>query len=195
MASKKKTQLTKYILHGGCTSKSKNKDNINFFKEITKDCKRKANVLLIFFADYKKTWEKHYKYDSKMISKMSKKSLKVEFQIAEVKTLREQIKWADVIYIRGGHTRMLVKKLSTVKNWKALIPGKTIAASSAGTVFSRYVYFHTEGEIVKGLGLLDIKVMCHYESTQMYKVKKLADVNGSIPLLVLPDYKYQVFYK
>lgn len=53
----------------------------------------------------------------------------------------EQIKQADVIYLKGGNTNWLHDRLAEIPDLINLLSGKIVAGSSAGAlVLSKYYY-------------------------------------------------------
>lgn len=186
--------MTKYILHGGNTSDTTNIDNQNFYKEITLDEKKSTNILLVYFASKEGEWKSHEEQDTSMINQMKDLELETTIEIARLDNLKEQVQWADVIYFRGGQTELLLEGLLTLDNWKDLVKDKTIAASSAGTILSHYVYFPGRALPVKGLGVIGLKVICHYTPDLKAYVEMLKNINGPLPILCLPNHKYQVFF-
>ncbi|MEK6835619.1 MAG: Type 1 glutamine amidotransferase-like domain-containing protein, partial [Nanoarchaeota archaeon] len=132
-------RITKYILHGGNTGEINN-DNNNFFKEMTSDLKGKVRILLNYFAREENEIKELAKQDRGRLLKYSKNK-NLEFQIASVKKFEKQLIWANVMYMRGGVTNKLVKKLRKIKNIERLFEGKIIAGSSAGAyALSKYYW-------------------------------------------------------
>lgn len=79
---------------------------------------------------------------------------------------REQVKWADAIYIRGGASEAILLELQKQsEGWIEELSGKTLAGSSAGAhAVSKYYYGLDDLKIGEGLGLLPVKVIVHYRS-------------------------------
>ena len=173
--------MTKFILHGGYTRED-NEDNRNFFKEVTKDAKQ---ILCIYFAREKSGWEESFE-DDKQKSNFKK------LVMANEEEIERQIKEADTIWIRGGDTELLKKKLSEI-NFKELIKGKTIAGSSAGVhILVKYYFSINKKCIGEGLGILNIKAFCHYTEDERGNLEKLKQHKEKLVTLVIPDYKYVV---
>ena len=91
---------------------------------------------------------------------------KLEIIIANPSDFIGQLKWADVIFIRGGENEPLFKELRKHKGWEKELKNKTLAGTSAGAnAISKYYYGLGEGGVVgEGLGLLPLKVIVHYRS-------------------------------
>lgn len=186
--------MTKYILHGG-NSKEINPDNDSFFREMTSCSKGKILILLNYFSREDNEIETLAKQDQqRFIQNSDNKEL--DFEIADPDQLTEQIKKADVLYIRGGDTGKLKNKLSKTPHFEQLIKEKVIAGSSAGVyVLSRYYYGNDSARIGEGLGVLNFKAFCHYTPNDQHIVQQLLDYKENLPLLTLPNYKWVVIYK
>lgn len=186
--------ITKYILHGGNTGEI-NKDNNNFFKEMTSNLKGKIKILLNYFARNESEYQELAKQDKKNLLELGKNK-NLEFQIADIKNFEKQLRWMNVMYIRGGETIKLVKKLRKIKNIERFFKGKIIAGSSAGAyAFSKYYYSNDTKKLGKGLGILDIKCYCHCEAKDTEIIKKLIKYKEKLPLILLPNYKMLVIHK
>jgi peptidase E len=186
--------MIRFVLHGGNTSEV-NRDNSSFFREMTIGKRGRLKVLLNYFAREDKDVEKLSKQD---VTKFRKHSInkKIEFKIAEPKALSEQLKWADVFYVRGGWTDWLTKKQMMTKNLEKLLDGKVVGGSSAGVYcWSKYYYGNDSRKISKGLGIIPIKAYCHYQPKDIKIVEKLTSYKERLPLLVLPNYKWVIMYK
>jgi len=84
-----------------------------------------------------------------------------------------------------------------------MLEGKTIAGSSAGAyVIGKYSAFHDDesgGKIRKGLGLLPLRVVTHYESLDMppnpEAFELLKNTEPEIELVLLRDFEWKVYMK
>lgn len=186
--------MVKFLLHGGYTN-YRNKDNNDFYKEMTTGFSGDVRVLINCFArDEKQVVEKVKRHKERLLLHGVNK--KLEFKVANLEEFDDQIRWSDVIYIDGGDTFQLVKKLSFSRNLEKLFEGKVVGGSSAGVyVLAKYFYSNDVGRIGKGLGILNIKAYCHYEPKDTQIVKKLTSYKEKLPLLILPNYKWVVMYK
>lgn len=185
---------TKYILHGGYATR-KNKDNDKFFQEILKSRKKDLNILLVMFAKFKKDYAAKSKQVISQFEKNNLKKKNLSFDIADEKSLAKQIKQVDIIYLQGGDTRRLLKKMRQYKNFEKAVQGKIVAGGSAGAyVLSSYYYSRSRNAVALGLGLVPVKVSCHYEKNKAYE-KFLKNIPADLPLLLLPKYKFKVFYQ
>ena len=112
----------------------------------------------------------------------------------------EEIKSADVIYIRGGDTQKLKDTLDGYPGFKELIKGKTVAGSSAGAyVLSTYYYTNSKGKVLEGYGCLPLRVVCHYQSTihpapeDSDPVANINKFNNNLELVLLKDHEWCIF--
>ena len=187
--------MTKYILHGGYTS-TDNFDNNTFFEEITRDLTGSQLILLNYFSREKNEYEKLAKQDSDRILKHSiNKDL--QFEIADPDQLTEQLGRANVMYMRGGDTALLLNLLRQTPDLPKLFMGKVIAGSSAGAyALVKYSWdWNKEVEGVRpGLGLLPLKIICHYTEARRPNLVKLSQIEEDLPILKLADFKWAVFY-
>lgn len=186
--------MIKYILHGGNTGEV-NKDNNNFFKEMTSGLKGNVKILLNYFARKDSEIEKLAKQDKQRLLKHSKNK-NLQFQVAQVERFEKQLKWANVMYMRGGIIIHLIKKLKNIKNIEKLFRDKVIAGSSAGAyALSKYYWGNNTKRLGKGLGILNIKCYCHCGPKDMKIIKKLMGYKKKLPLILLPNNKMMVIYK
>ncbi|MDP3093492.1 MAG: Type 1 glutamine amidotransferase-like domain-containing protein [bacterium] len=109
----------------------------------------------------------------------------------------EQVRNADIIFLAGGKTFRLVKKLSKFPDLERSFKNKIVVASSSGVyVLSKYFCTNFPPKLGKGLGILNIKTFCHYDQKTYGKwLKKLIAHKKSLPILTLPNYKWVVIYK
>jgi peptidase E len=156
---------TKYILVGGYPQKGLNEGK-DFAEELVKDFGESVNILVCLFARTRDVWEKAYNQDVEAFQRHLPEK-KLEIVMADPKKFIEQLKAADVLYLRGGSsTQLLVDTLKWYPDLKSMLQGKTVAGSSAGAdAISQYYYgLDTPDEIKEGLGLLPVKVVVHYRS-------------------------------
>lgn len=187
--------MTKYILHGGNTSHENQPDNEAFFHEITKGLGDQLTILLVYFARKEDDLTPLIKQDREIFIRNAPDK-QLTFELATIENFREQAKGSQVIYLRGGNTAKLKDKLAaTQTDFKTLFEGKTIVGSSAGCyVLGSYYWDNEVKNWDKGLGLVPLKTICHYEDTDEQILRGFKQTEDNLPLLVLPDYKWQVFY-
>lgn len=185
--------MTKYILHGGNTREI-NADNDSFFREITLGTTGKTLVLLNYFSRKDDEVERCAEEDRQRFLQNSENK-DLLFEIANSESFIEQLSRADILYIRGGETAKLVKKMSSVKGIKKLFDNKIVAGSSAGVyVLCKYYWENDRKKLGKGLGILDFKALCHYAPERQHIVKKLMQYEESLSLITLANYKWIVMF-
>ncbi len=188
--------MTTFVLHGGFTS-AKNELNAGFYKEFSKYVPNGANILLIYFARDNNEIPELFEQDKSNILEQAENK-KFTFILASPDAFMEQVKEADVLYMRGGDTDKLLTVLKQYPDFEKMIRGKVVIGSSAGAyVLAKYYYSGSKGGVYEGLGLLPVRVTCHYESEIMKREadKKGVDILGKYPgnleLIVLKDYEWK----
>jgi len=182
--------MTKYVLHGGF-SRKKNDLNNNFFKEIVKKLGNEIKVLLVYFASQESEYKEKLEQEKNSFLRNSEnRSLK--FEIANRNNFIEQIKNADVIYIRGGDTFKLLEILKLYPKFSEAIEAKVVVGSSAGAyVLSKYFYSRIRERIVNGLGILPIAIACHYKGKQE-TLELLKGKAKDLEIVLLDDFEHKV---
>lgn len=180
---------TKYILHGGYASHPNEQNNL-FFQEILKNTPKQVCVLLNYFAIDDGEYDRRIVLDKSLFEKNNQDKI-ISFEISNEDKFAEQVKQADVIYLRGGNTALLLEKLEQTPNLNELLKGKIIAGESAGAyVLSTCYYSKTQGGIFKGLGSVPVKTICHYIGENS---EKLDDCPKDLEKLLLKDYEFKTF--
>jgi len=188
--------MTKYILHGGNTSEN-HSDNDAFFKEIADSVPENGTLLLNYFSRIKGDAERCYKQDTKKILKVSKRK-DIKFEVADAKILKNQLVKCDGMYMRGGGTPELKRKLNKTNNLEILFKGKTISGSSAGAyVLVKYYNGNTLNKNSEGLGMLKMKLRCHYSKKDDNKVipSLLSYKEKNMPVITLGDHEWVIIFK
>ena len=190
--------ITKYILHGGFTRKD-NDLNTSFFNELTRDIPEDAKILMVFFASGDEDKTSTYKEIVEKISK-SKYNSQFSFIFATKENFEVDCNNVDAIYFHGGNTPTLLTALKDFGDIERLFVGKTVAGSSAGAyMLSTYGTAHTSEHIRQGLGIINVRVICHFESTELPPSQtSLVEINSShldLPLVTLRDCESKVFFK
>lgn len=185
--------MTKFILHGGNTSKD-SLSNRKFFEEMTKDLTIPVTVLYIYFARNRDIWPKLFKQDKeKFEESVSHNNFKHHLAVEDAPLLWKQINAADIIYIRGGNTRNLIESLSVIKDLPELLKDKVVSGSSAGAhALAKHYYTHTQNRIQQGLGILPIKTICHYTEENSGKLKELEELDPQLKTHPLAEEEFTV---
>ncbi len=185
---------TKFILHGGSKINFK-KDSDSFFKEVLKDTPINVKILLVYFAkEQEKISASKKEYVSEFEKNRGNKTL--SFEVADEKLFIDQIKTSDVVYFLGGKTSKILNTAKKFKNLKKSFENKTVVAESAGVdAISAFFYDQIEDSVLEGTGLIQFKTICHYSAKLKDKIDYFDGLNSDLGLLLLPEYKYQVFYQ
>jgi len=189
---------TKYILAGGYPNKSLDGGRA-FFEEMVEGFKQPLNLLDCLFARPRETWDKVYTDDKKDFANHIK-NIEINFQLSDPGNFTEQVRWADVIYLRGGETDKLIKLLRNNTGWEKELVGKTLAGTSAGAnAISKYYYKLNGLEVGEGLCLLPIKIIVHfrsdYNSPNIDWVKAfevLKSHKEELPIVTLAEGRFEV---
>lgn len=195
--------MTKFILHGGFTS-IPCENNDNYYKEIINSAGNPVKILLVYFAVEKDRWQEIFENHKELFLERAGDK-KIEFTIASerVDEFIEQIKWCDVMFIRGGLTPVLQAQLEKVPNFEDLIKNKIIAGSSAGAmVFSKYYYDQDHDKIFEGMNILHVKLFTHYLTAGEYaatsgkdKLEKLKAYKEDLPTYAIPETEFLIIEK
>lgn len=178
--------MTKYILIGGYVHKAEDGGKA-FCEELVKDFNldRPIRILNCLFARAENFWSDKIKENEKFFSKYIKS---FELILADPLKFAEQVKNSDVVYIQGGYTDPLMKKLLENNEWIKYIDGKTIAGTSAGgDAIAKYYCVLKTKRVGDGLGLLPIKFIPHWKSD--YSDEEVSDIDWNSELNKLKEYK------
>lgn len=188
--------MTKFILHGGFTRKDTESNRL-FFKEFLHDVPRNGNVLLVYFAS---RTEGTVAVSAEQIQKLEilSRDKNLKFIIADTENFLNQIRQSDAIYIHGGSTSKLLNILRMYPDLKLMVEGKTIAGSSAGTyALACFSPSHSEEVVREGLGLVPLRVICHYESLELPPnipaINLVRETAQELELVTLKDCEWKVF--
>lgn len=193
--------MTTFILHGGFT-REQNASNDGFFREITKNLKDGATILLAYFAteDPKKIPGYLALHSERLAASAPEK--KFQYVRASEHDLRWQLERADALYLQGGSNELLINALARHPNLKEMFKGKVVAGSSAGAnALASFYYSNDDGKIEKGLGLLPFRVVCHFESEKYKNAHKegktilahMDEYPNDLDLITLKDYEWKEF--
>lgn len=187
--------MTKYMLHGGFTG-ADNELNHSFFREFGKDLKDGDKVLIVLFAlthsDYITSFNNLVQ---RCKNQMDDKS--IEFILATESDFEAQLSNSNAVYIAGGNTPTLLSVLDNYTNLKEKFTHKTIAGSSAGAyALATLGAAHTTEHIRKGLAILPIRLICHFESPELppteTSLKELQEADPGLELVKLKDCEWKV---
>ena len=189
--------MTKYILHGGYSAVAHDRGTA-FFGEMTSGF-AEPKVLECLFARPEDEWEAAFAKDKGFVDQ-NFADKKIQLQLARFETFIDQIRWADIVYFRGGKTKLLLERLSEFDDLRGLLEGKTVAGSSAGAhMLTTYHYGLSSLKVEKGLALLPLKIIAHYKSDfnapnidwdKAYE--KLKNYGEDLPVFTLAEGQFEV---
>ncbi len=183
---------TKYILHGGLAH-IPNEMNDLFFKEILKDTPENLNILLVLFSKENERVLSNSQEDVDQFNR-NKGGKNINFEVARVEDFVKQSKKSDILYFHGGSTPMMIGGLSKINNLSKCLEGKIIGAESAGmNALSAYCYSFLLQKVIKGLGILSLKAIPHFDGVK--GIKEMEKIAPELEKLYLPEFKYKVFFK
>lgn len=180
---------TRYILHGGYASKE-NEENNRFFKDILSIDKNELNILLVLFASLEERVGEKKKEVMRQFN-INNEDKALNFEVANEKDFIKQVKEANIVYLEGGKTWKLLQVLKKYNNFPKLFKGKTVAGESAGAqALSTCFCSKKVKRASEGLGLVPVKVICHYIGKNR---EKLDDCPNNLEELLLKDFEYKAF--
>ncbi|MCX6795223.1 MAG: Type 1 glutamine amidotransferase-like domain-containing protein [Candidatus Falkowbacteria bacterium] len=191
--------MTKYILAGGYVHKAADGGKA-FCEELVKGIKRNPiKILDCVFARTRDCWEETLESDNFLLSKFIKN---FQLDLALPEKFLEQIKESDVIFLKGGETEMLIEALKKDLGWQKELTGKVLAGTSAGAeMMAEYYCDFIKPKAVKGFGLLPIKFVSHWQSSDYQDIdwdkalKKLKDHGEDLEIIKLKEGEFKVIEK
>jgi len=185
--------MTKYVLHGGET-KQASANNDRFFREMVRGFDTRAHILLVYFASAKSRWTKLAEQDKRNFAEAAP-AIRLRFIVAsdDADEFVQQVKAADIVYMRGGRDLFIHSFLRQIPDFGRLLEEKVVGGSSAGAqVLSRYYYTRREGKVKEGLGILPIKTCAHSNTVGPEEIAALKAHESSVNLLLLPETEFVV---
>lgn len=186
--------MVKYILHGGAKS-ALDAENKLFFSEITKNLENNSTILLVCFSRKKEDYNRCFAKDSKMFLDNSNNK-KLNFLVPNEENFIEALKMTDAVYLRGVDQFQLLNTLKKYTEFIDLLKTKKIVAgSSAGAyVLSKYFFSNSKNDIFEGLGVLPIKLICHYEEEKHKRViKEFENIGEKLEVVKLREFEFKIF--
>ena len=183
--------MTKFILHGGGEAQG-GVEHDDFFREIIDNLPRKAKVLCVYFAVPDELVKEKYRVYVDFFSRNNHDGKEIELKIANKENFIDEIRRADTVYFRGGETDLLLEAIKKYPDFeKEILKKKVVAGSSAGVYFlSNHALSSSSEVIYEGLGILPIKVNCHYTDEKKEKLKALDRYPEE--LLLLEEGEYEI---
>lgn len=170
------------LLQGGKTSlpTARNQD---FFQKVAK---LPSPILFVYFARYENEWEKKFAEDTARVQTLNT-SIQCKLASSECNSFIEQLKHAPTVFIGGGSTAILKTKLEKIPSLANLLSNKFIVGTSAGACVLSTFYVNDQQEICTGLGIIPLKVFCHYNDTKEVILPELKMIGQKNPILLLQE--------
>ncbi|MDD5437892.1 MAG: Type 1 glutamine amidotransferase-like domain-containing protein [Patescibacteria group bacterium] len=191
--------MTNFILHGGGSKQWNEKERLENYQNITRiltsGFKTTVKVLLVYYARMPEFWDEKLSEDK---INFSKQVIGIESELVVADTdpnaFEKQVNDSDIIFVRGGDTKLLMKVMSRLSNFKDLIKNKKYFGSSAGAyAISEYYYSNDRHQIEEGLGVLPVKCFAHWDGSQIKELELLKNYKEDLPIETLKEGEYKVF--
>lgn len=189
--------MIKFILHGGVTSPRTEK-NKEYFQRVIQEWWKK--VLIFPFAQKDRNYDLQFEVDKK---KFEEHNLDMQLDIVQasedIEVLVQQIKEAEVLYFCGGITKYHTDIISQISNIRELIENKVITWNSAWSLMWSNLYYTGDfNEVRKWLWLLNIKMICHWQSEKYnnydeFWLKKLEEYWEKLPIVCIREQEWVEF--
>ena len=151
--------MTLYVLAGG--NDRRYEEFGNKLSQLVGLYKDDPKILDVYFARDRSVYETTFHSWDEWYQKFF--GSKIERQFAVEEEFLSQVKWADVVYLHGGDTPLMVKALKPFSDQGAMFEGKIIIGSSAGAIcLSRHYYSPLRDSIMEGRGLINIATVPHF---------------------------------
>ncbi|MDB5258947.1 MAG: hypothetical protein JWO73_155 [Candidatus Taylorbacteria bacterium] len=179
---------TRIILQGGFNPGEK-QENDPFFHEILNFAPKNAKILLVYFAKEENRIDANSREDIEQFEK-NKGERNLYLEIATKDAFMRQLAGADIVYLHGGRTEKLLNALKEFPGFADAIRGKIVAGDSAGANVLSSVFYSMSMGIGEGLGILPIKIICHYKEENK---EMLQEIRPELETLLLPEYQIKVY--
>lgn len=191
--------MTKFILVGGYPYKADDGGKA-MCTEMVAGFIEPVRVLICLFARNLEEWPEQLEKNKDFFER-NLPGVKLEFVLADEVSFVEQLKGADVLYLAGGDTTELKKRLEKVPEWIKHLSGKTVMGSSAGAeILARYAYDVELFKCTNCLGLAPVKIIVHFESEKYAPpvgwkaaLEELKNYKEDLPIAALREGEYKVF--
>ncbi len=121
----------------------------------------------------------------------------VERKLVTLDNYQEVMAWANVVYVHGGTTAVLLRNIQPLDDYMSLLKDKVHIGSSAG---ANYLSEHFLGHesIKQGLAVLPINLAVHYdaddhkESRSVKRTDELANMFPNVPTVRIREGEFEV---
>lgn len=182
--------MTKYILHGGLGENGSYQQD--FFDEIVLSLpQQKLTVIYVPFGeDNEKKHQKTEKKQEQFNQFLPKKDVKVFMADKDPEKFLDQTHEADIIYFGGGLTKNMIDFLKAIPLDILMqhLANKVIVGCSAGAnALAKYYFASHLQKVEEGLGILPIKVFCHYTEEKEPQLEELENYGEHLTSFALPE--------
>lgn len=190
--------MAKFILHGGGSKTWNEAERQENYQEVAKvltsGFQSPIKVLLVYFARLPEFWDEKFVEDKVNFSnEVTGLDCALEVANPDPKSFEEQVKKSDIIFVRGGNTKLLMDAIQHTPNFGQLLKDKVYFGSSAGAyLVSKYYYSNDRHQIEEGLGILPIKCFAHWDESQQKSLKELKMYGEELPVTLLKEGEYKV---
>lgn len=155
--------MTKYILAGG-NDRQFEDYGVRLAEEVYKTVKRPARILSCFFAVPEDQW-RHKTLDREDWFR-SCFGADIQYNLARLETLIDQVENADLVYLHGGDSNaLMLERMKAFPDIAQALEGKVVVGSSAGANYlSRKFWTRSKRQVMDGSGIVPCGVMVHYGS-------------------------------
>lgn len=176
------------FLHGGFAGVV-NEPNDLFFRALAATLPPSATVLLVGFAKDPARRASALAADRAQFERNRGARAFRYIEASETEFIA-QVKAADLVFLHGGNTEMLLAALRRQPGFVAAVDGKTVAGESAGAyALATHFYSKTIGACGVGLGLVPAAVICHYSGVNAERLPR----EPHLEQCLLPDFHFRVF--
>lgn len=189
--------MTKYILHGGETG-IPNENNAAFYQEWVKSFKNDfvPTILLVYFARPFSEWNNLLRQDQERLAGYTNnRPVNLVLASSNLNEFLKQIGAADVVYVRGGNTKILMNILEPVKDeFLVTLNGKIYAGSSAGVMAITQATRSNDASWQQGFGFLPINSFVHYSKAWEDDLEnfKQQHPENNFEYLLLPETEFLI---
>lgn len=188
--------MTRFFLGGGRKRDEPIPDSFfDMLCEAVRGIPQPIHVLLVMFARSEDRWKDMVADDTKNFAKIRPSTeCHLEAAHADPDVFQEQIKTADVLYVHGGDTQLLLEMIKTIPRFAELLDGKVYIGASAGAnLVSKYFYSPRRNVVGEGLGIVPIKCLPHWDESQQPYLEELKKYGKDLPIVTLREWEYKIF--
>jgi peptidase E len=158
--------MTKYVVQSGGLVRFPDKAR-KYYKEVFssfKDSDKEIKMLWCFFASADYGEDNLLKKWLELLGGFLPTDCSIHHTATSVENFAQQVAEADVVYFHGGSTDVFLSRVNEL-DIENQIADKVVCTNSAATLaFSSAGWDSDTREVIKGLAILPIKTMVHFNS-------------------------------